>query len=226
MSFGNFNSFFFLFQLHQVDSPMETDSSPLPLSSHSSNTSHIQISGADCTITQDQLDQLNNSQLNVQLISVQSAEDLHHHHHHHHHQQQQHHQQQHQQHHRLADGTIVTTTTTNPSLTNNGEALIELTSTEQQLHQVVQQQQLIAVGTTSLSPNSTVTATTIDGNIIGVQGLNNATWRTISQHPGITTQAYFESPLTTATNAMLNIHTVEDGVAVPVVFDTYRHDVG
>lgn len=230
-------------QLHQVETPMDTDS-PLALSNTSSHpthasTPHIQIStDVDCTINSDHLGQLTNNQLHVQLIAA-PADDHHqqqHQQHSHHqqpqhqNQQQQHHQQQQQQiqHHRLVDGII--TTTSSPG--NNNSVIPLVTTTEaliEELSEQDHQQHHITVCNSSISP--AITATTLDGNIVGVtgvQGLNNVTWRTTTiPHHSTTHATYYEAPLASANNQMLNIHTVgEDSVAVPVVYDQYRTDVG
>lgn len=66
------------------------------------------------------------------------------------------------------------------------------------------------------------------GNIVSVSGLtsiSNITWRTA---PVATHATYYDTPLTSATNTMLNIHSIdENAVAVPIVYEpAYRHEDG
>ncbi|XP_018018633.1 protein grainyhead isoform X2 [Hyalella azteca] len=72
----------------------------------------------------------------------------------------------------------------------------------------------------------------IDGsNIVSVTGLTsisnmgNITWRTA---PVTSHATYYDTPLTSATNTMLNIHGLDDTtVTVPILYETsYRHDDG
>ena len=194
---SNYISFFF-FQIHSVETPMETDSTTSTLVPSSTTAvivqqpQHIHISSGGEDINGDHLAVAaaqitgGSQQLQVQYITAPASQN---------HGQQQDdgsHVLRHQQ---LNTPHVQTTTT-----------LVELSGTD---------------------------ATVVDASNGGagsvISGLGNVTWRTVpaqQSHNPVTT--LYETPLTSATNTMLEIHSVEDGVpGQTIVYDpNYRHDGG